>query len=845
MSLLATSLVLIFILKLRFPSRVPFTTVITNRYGSSTLSLYRKFEKLDFKTQKTQLDLNFLTLCKTHGIIPKFLQFKLYKSKVTRTLTYKQFQFKLLNYEINEKSKLLKNQQQALNETKCEFKNSTSFLDFHCLYNRMSRSNNKKISSFEKVHSKKLSALGISTEHKVNVEKVVINLSSRKLTKIEKEALSLGLSFALPKFNLNFIQHFFNFEKLLVCLKKIPCSLDWNNIVHNIASLAHNSYNDFPKYKFGFPKVPTSILIALKSLKSDKSIVITRPDKGRGTVILDKLDYIKKIEQILLDNSKFKSISEDVFKFITRLEDRLARLLRKLLKFKVINKETFNFLFSSGSSPGILYGLPKTHKPGTPLRPVLSTIGTFNYNLAKYFVPIIEPLTTNQYTLKNSFEFVKDIKCINFENKVMASFDVESLFTNIPLNETINIITNGLFKDSTTFMNFKRKEFKDLLELAVKESPFQFNNKFYTQVDGVAMGSCLGPTLANTFLCHHETKWLADCPEHFKPLYYKRYVDDTFLLFNDVEQIPLFLQYLNSKHSNIKFTYEVENNCVIPFLDVLVRRVGNSCTTSVYRKPTFTGLGTNYLSFIPSLFKINAVKTLLYRCFTISSDWFSFHKEIDFLTNFFLNNGYPRSVIENCVSTFLNNIFQQPPTREDKHKDIHYFKLPYYGYLSLFIRKKLDNLLKTHYPDKKFKFVFTNSYTLKSFFPFKDRISPSLLSNIVYQFQCPTCKCRYIGETSRNLFLRVAEHMGVSSRTGRPISRPSHSPIREHSLALKHSFSMEDFKILNKPQFPIDTKIIESLYIITTSPLLNNHSVSFPLNIQYKTVNQSFESETI
>ena len=135
-------------------------------------------------------------------------------------------------------------------------------------------------------------------------------------------------------------------------------------------------------------------------------------------------------------------------------------------------------------------------------------------------------------------------------NKLMASFDVQSLFTNIPLNETIDIITNGLFNDSPKFMEFTPNQFKELLEIAVKESPFIFNNKVYMQTDGVAMGSCLGPTFANAFLCFHEKNWISDCPDSFRPVFYRRYVDDTFLLFDNSDQVTLFLNYLNKQKSN-------------------------------------------------------------------------------------------------------------------------------------------------------------------------------------------------------------------------------------------------------------------------------------------------------
>ena len=84
------------------------------------------------------------------------------------------------------------------------------------------------------------------------------------------------------------------------------------------------------------------------------------------------------------------------------------------------------------------------------------------------------------------------------------------------------------------------------------------------------MGSPLGPTLANAFMCHMESKWLQECPLDFKPEFYKRYVDDTFLIFNDEGHVEQFLNYLNSKHDCIKFTSEKEENGTLPFLDLKI-----------------------------------------------------------------------------------------------------------------------------------------------------------------------------------------------------------------------------------------------------------------------------------
>ena len=100
-----------------------------------------------------------------------------------------------------------------------------------------------------------------------------------------------------------------------------------------------------------------------------------------------------------------------------------------------------------------------------------------------------------------------------------------------------------------------KNDFRDLLNLATKESFFTFNNKFYIQVDGVAMGSPLGPILANIFLSHHEENWLNKCPIKFKPSFYRRYVD-IFVIFESLESANLFHKYMSSKQ-NINFTIKI------------------------------------------------------------------------------------------------------------------------------------------------------------------------------------------------------------------------------------------------------------------------------------------------
>ena len=271
------------------------------------------------------------------------------------------------------------------------------------------------------------------------------------------------------------------------------------------------------------------------------------------------------------------------------MENKLNYKIRKFKKDGTISDKLASSLMASGTQLGIMYGAPRIHKRGIPLRPILSAVNTCSYNLSKHLVTKLSPITVNEYTLKNSYEFVELINSIeNANNYVMCSFDIESLFTNIPLHETLDMILSQLFPNpDDVYEGFNKKQFKVLLELATTTSTFLFNDRLYEQIDGVAMGSPCGPTLANAFLCYCEERWLGDCPAEFKPFLYRRYVDDTFLLFKDSDHVDQFLDYLNLKHTNIKFTKESEQDNTLPFLDVLVTRKHNTFETSVYRKKNF------------------------------------------------------------------------------------------------------------------------------------------------------------------------------------------------------------------------------------------------------------------
>ena len=133
--------------------------------------------------------------------------------------------------------------------------------------------------------------------------------------------------------------------------------------------------------------------------------------------------------------------------------------------------------------------------------------------------------------------------------------------------------------------------------------------------------------------CFYEQIWLDNCPTEFKPLYYRRYVDDIFVLFSEPSYIDKFKDYMSLQHKNINFSKESENNNSLSFLDVKISRTDNKFVTNIYRKPTFSGVLTNFESYIPMHFKHGLIFTLLHRCYSICSDFSKFHHEVTNLKN--------------------------------------------------------------------------------------------------------------------------------------------------------------------------------------------------------------------
>ena len=165
-----------------------------------------------------------------------------------------------------------------------------------------------------------------------------------------------------------------------------------------------------------------------------------------------------------------------------------------------------------------------------------------------------------------------------------------------------------------------------------------------------------------------------------RPSIWFRYIDDTFTLFDSKNNAIQFLQYLNSchMHVNIKFTIKFEENNVIPFLDVLIKRHNYTFSTLIYRKKTFIGLYTKWDSFTPRKYKVNLIRTLSFRCFRIWSSPRLLQSSLDELKKLLSQNGYPRGFVNYNTNHVLQRQENKPLTPTitvSKEENFHNFTL--------------------------------------------------------------------------------------------------------------------------------------------------------------------------
>lgn len=373
-----------------------------------------------------------------------------------------------------------------------------------------------------------------------------------------------------------------------------------------------------------------------------------------------------------------------------------------------------------------------------------------------------------RFVVRSTYDFITLLNGSGATGK-LASLDVESLFTNVPVHETIDIIINNVYNHPTLpAPKIPSETLRELLVVCTTKTPFQhINGDLYVQSEGVSMGSCLGPTFADYYMCHVENMVFDEFPA-LKPTLYARYVDDCFLLVQDYE----LLQRIKNKFEQVsvlKFTYEIEESCKLPFLDVLVSRHNELFRTCVYTKDTNYGDCINYRSLCPENYKIGVIKTLLHRGYAVSSDWSTFHTEIQRIKQLLTNNNFPMDIIDKTVNKFVNSRVNRPPHDTKAEMIELYFENQMTSNYKV-EERQLQDIIRKHVQ------TTNESKYLKLSIFYKNRKLKNLLiknkpaisndhtrrHHVVYLYTCDQEGCnslhQYVGYTSCTLHERFKMH---------------------------------------------------------------------------------------
>ena len=548
---------------------------------------------------------------------------------------------------------------------------------------------------------------------------------------------------------------------------------------------------------------------AIEELRRDKNRIILTADKGVSMVVMDRDDYNKKAEE-LLQQPAYRPIPSDP---TNKLKTRLISLLKHIKTEGGMNEATYKRLYPTGAGSPKFCGLPTIHKQGTPLRPIVSSIGAVTYQTSKELSRILKPLVgKSPHHIHNNQDFLEHLKGIRLApDEVMVSYDVKALFTSVPIKPALEVIEKLLKEDSglQSKTSMSTQHIMDLLEFCLRSTYFTFRGKFCEQIEGAAMGSPISPIVANLFMESFEIRALQSSLN--PPSLWKRFVDDTFVIMKKAHREE-FWAHLNSVDKNIQFTAEEPGpEGSLPFLDILITPDNEGrLNTTVYRKPTHTDQYLHWDSLHPISLKYSVVETLHHRARTICSNKQSLQQEEDHLAKALKNCNFPMWAL-NRIKIKLNN----PAHKKNENKASStqqnntprpFITVPYYKGLSESVKKRCSNYGVQVY--------FKGGTTIKNLLMAPKDIDPMMKkSGVIYTYKCGRVECdeEYIGESSRTFGERFKKHQKAPS------------PIFDHFNTTGHSIRVENFNIVGREDQNLKRAIKEALYIRVNNPSLNRN----------------------
>ena len=553
---------------------------IKTHFGKDCLSLVREFEKTSRKLADYRNHLRFNLRCLHSDIIPRSLWikspvkgFRAYtivhkaeKALINERVRQTTFTISVLHGELDSlKKRLAESLPQETYERVLKFTENAQLVQHE-------RSKSRQINKFARLVDKKTRSFSADKDQNwrnrksndVFLDKCdvwVKNLSDKQLNNAEKSVLSRGLNFAVAPESIPYVDYITATESAIRNNRLNP---DLAEEIRGKVTVSLSNAKPPP------PNLSAEERRAAHSLAKDQDIIILPADKGRCTVVLNKTDYDNKVRLLLNDSDTYEPLKRDPS---SNFKKKVIGVLQQLEKGGFIDKSTYYSLYPGDDIPAF-YGLPKIHKEDIPLRPIVSSINSVTYNIAKYLTSVLSPLVgLSERNVLNSKDFIEKVQDIKVEgDECIASFDVSALFTSVPPDQAVDVARKRLVNDPNLGSRTKLSpdQLCQLLELCLSTTYFIFDGKFYKQKHGCAMGSPISPVLANLYMEEFEDVALNSFTGT-PPTHWFRYVDDTWVKIKSTE-LDSFFDHINNCDKFIKFTVEKVKDRKLAFLDCVQDR---------------------------------------------------------------------------------------------------------------------------------------------------------------------------------------------------------------------------------------------------------------------------------
>ena len=835
-------------------------------YGGTIKTDLKLYAEHNRKLSCMEVRKEFLLRCRRNGMFPTHIQnsFKCVfdlmeeRSPYLRKLENCVSKFKktILNLEIKHtyyKLKVYKMRCEELRETIQACIPSSvcrSFLDSQNSF--YLRSVGKGRSSTNKKYQALLdkSTIGVKKSQPSVNSKALCNATTTTIPKETEMLLSLGPKFALPFGNPAEIPFYHVIADVEDVIKthsdtevqeRTRCAIanTIQNFLHNSHERSHWShpqaklYNEAEKQTRMF-------------FKQNPGILVLQADKGNKTVLMEKEEYIRKMKMLVEDEHTYEKMAKDP---TSNFQTKNNNTIKRLENLGILDHTTAAKMRTYKAVCPKIYGQPKAHKPGLPLRPVVPCMTSPAYQLSKYVANILQRSKTSKYNIRNSFEFCDYVNNVKLpDGHVLVSFDVVSLFTCIP----IQLVRKSIFKHWTEIeenTSICLDIFWEITEFCIECSYFALQGEYYKQKFGTAMGNPLSPIIADMVLedLLDEAIEMVDLPI----LILKKYVDDLFLSLPR-DQIEAVRNVFNGINQHLQFTSEVEVGNRLPFLDMmLIRKEDQTVKTEWYMKPIASGRFLNYHSCHPIHQKINVAANFANRVKNLSTNWDQ-NRVGEVIHHHLKLNDYPKTLINRVINhtqnTTKNNTAMEASRQTDENKI--YRSLTNVDGLTQRIAKSL----RREYPQV--KIANKNVKTVGAILPpVKDKTAKEEQSNVIYQIDCNDCEGLYIGMTTTKLKNRISGHRSHIKKlttlrdAGYTNDDAAIASIREttalvnHAAAKGHTFGLDNPKILDRSLKPSSLPILESCHIKNTQHTVNKRSDTDNLHAAYANVLHTIQKQ--